>query len=156
MAVSIGTVFMMAVYGTSMGFYRATTSGENQVIASNLAQQVIDNARNSTYMKLLSHLGGGTSASQDLSLYQFPPTPETAMFPRPLIRNLDASSGMTYSEASQNRSFAGTVTQTIQNLTPGEDSNGQVRVTVLIAWKDSRGPHHFQTGTTIAQTGIHN
>jgi prepilin-type N-terminal cleavage/methylation domain-containing protein len=155
-AVSIGSILMMAIYGSSMGFYRATSNSENQVLASNLAQQVIDNARNSTYLKLLSFLNGSASVSQELSLYDFPPNPSAAMFPRPLLRNESALSGMTYSQSSLQKQFKGTVTETIDNLTPGELNNGQLRVTVLISWKDTRGPHEYRTATTISQTGIHN
>jgi prepilin-type N-terminal cleavage/methylation domain-containing protein len=155
-AVSIGAILMMAVYGSSMGFYRATNNNENQVVAANLAQQVIDNARNSPYFRLMTLLNGNNTVSQNLDLYDFPANPATAMFPRPLLRNQNTNSGMTYSQRSLDKLFNGTVTQTIDNLAPGDANNGQLRVSVLVAWKDTRGHHEYRTATTIAQTGIHN
>jgi prepilin-type N-terminal cleavage/methylation domain-containing protein len=155
-SVSIGTVLMMAIYGSSLGFYRTTSGNEGQVIASNLAQQVIDNARNSTYAKLLSFLGGGNSVSQSLLLYDYPADRSTAMFPRPLLRNLNVDSGMTYTQKSIQKRFNGSVTETIMNLTPGDIKNGQLRILVLVAWSDSNGQHQYNTATTISQSGIHN
>jgi type II secretory pathway pseudopilin PulG len=158
-AITIGSILMMAVFDSATAMYRASASGENQVIATNMAQQVIDNARNSTYSKLRDTLlAGNVTATQDLPLYEYPTNPTTSMFPRPLLRNLDMQSGGDAHDALKiaAKTFNGTVTEQLTNLTPAEMQNGMIRVDVFVRWKDTRGPHTYTTGTTISQTGIHN
>ena len=158
MATVIGTYLLTSVYGTALAMYRAISSGQNQMLASNMAQQVIDNARNSTYGYLRDTLLGGPgvpSATQQLSLYSYP-TNNPAFFPRPLLENLADTGVFTYSPSAQTSKFSGTVSETLLNLTPNNTTNGQIQVFVTVAWVDARGPHVHKTSTVISQTGIHN
>lgn len=148
----VGSILLLGIYTTVMSMYRQCTTSEQHIIATNMAQQVIDNARNSTFTKLLSF----GSATQTLSLLDYPGNPAAAMFPRPLLRNENAASGMTYSAASIRKVFNGTVTETLTNLSGAATSNRLIRVTVNINWTDSNGPHNYQTGTVVSETGIHN
>ena len=157
-ATVVGTLLLTSVYGTALTMYRAISSGQNQMLASNMAQQVIDNARNSTYGYLRDTLLGGAgiaSASQQLSLYTYP-TANPAFFPRPLLKNLADNGVFTYSTSANNTAFAGTVNETLLNLTPNNTTNGQIQVFVVVAWSDGQGPHIYRTSTVISQTGIHN
>lgn len=152
-AVSIGGVLMSSAFGSSMAMYRFSSGGEAQLLASTMAQQVIDNARNSRYSHLRDDLlDGATTATQSLSLYQYPSDPMRAFFPRPLLRN----DLLAYDPASTAKVFRGEVKETLINLTPGEMNNGLIRVAVVVSWKDNKGEHRYTTGTTISQTGIHN
>lgn len=159
-AVIVGSVLLYAVYGTTSTLYKAATVNENQVLASNMAQQVIDNARDSTYNQLNTLCNGSAtstatgSASQVLDLYGTTST----FFPRPLLRNQGSGSGMTYSTASKKQIFNGTVTETLQTLNAYDATNytGSMRVNVTVAWTDSKGSHTYKTGTIISQSGIHN
>jgi type II secretory pathway pseudopilin PulG len=156
-AVVIGGILMASAFNSATAMYRFSSSGENQVLATNVAQQVIDNARNSRYVHLRDTiLGGNASKTEVLSLYTYPSSPSTSMFPRPLLRDESEANGMTYDDASVAKRFNGTVTQTLTNLTPGNATNGLIRVDVVVNWNDSRGPHNYRTGTTISQNGIHN
>jgi prepilin-type N-terminal cleavage/methylation domain-containing protein len=157
-AITISAVLMMSAYSSGTAMYRASASGENQVLASSMAQQVIDNARNSTYRHLRDDvLGAGVvTKTENISLYDYPVNPQFAMYPRPLLRNLATNSGMVFSDEAMAKAFNGTVSETLTNLTPAETENGMIRVNVDVRWSDSRGQHSYSTGTTISQTGIHN
>lgn len=158
-SILVGTLLMLTSFNIASSMYRTTSSGENQVLATNMAQQLIDNARNSTYTHLRDDiLGGGTNVTQTVSLYTYPSNPNSAVFPRPLLRNESSSgpSSMNYSQSSRNKVFNGTVTEQLTNLTPGNMTNGMIRVMINVAWTDSKGPHSYSTATTISQTGIHN
>jgi type II secretory pathway pseudopilin PulG len=157
-ATVIGTFLLTSVYGTASTMYRAISSGQNQMFASNMAQQVMDNARNSTYGYLRDTLLGGAgvgSATQQLSLYSYP-TANPAFFPRPLLQNRADTGVFSYSPRAQGSQFKGTVTETLVNLTPNKTTNGQIQVFVSVAWVDSQGPHLHKTSTIISQSGIHN
>lgn len=152
-AVSIGGVLLSATYGSAMAMYRFSAGGENRVLASTMAQQVIDNARNARFDHLRDDLlGNNATVTQVLNLYDYPANPKVACFPRPLLRD----SNLTYSTAAVAKQFNGTVKETLVNLIPGEMNNGLIRVNVLVEWDDTQGHHTYKTGTTISQTGIHN
>jgi len=157
----VGAILMTASFNSAMAMYRMSSSGENQVLATNMAQQVIDNARNSTFTKLKNLLAGGNTVSQTINLYDYPLNPATSMFARPLLRDESVNSAMTYQDESTAKRFNGTVTETLTDLAPGAAVNlGLIKVDVLVQWKDSRsgstGTHTYSTSTTIAETGIHN
>jgi type II secretory pathway pseudopilin PulG len=162
-AVVVGSILLYAVYTGTAIMYTASTTNQNQVLATNMAQQVIDNARDSRYDELNYQCNGdptsastGTS-SQVLNLYDYP-TSDPNFFPRPLLRNLNSGAGMTYTTASNQQSFPGSVTETLTTLQPYDPDarTGAMKVSVLVSWTDSRGPHKYTTSTVISQTGIHN
>jgi type II secretory pathway pseudopilin PulG len=171
-AVTIGSILLLAVFNSASSMYRASVSGESQVLANNMAQQVIDNARNSSYDHLYFQIhqqqppanGNGLApgtVTQTLSLYDYPTSPSNPLlqlFPRPLLRNLNASAGLTYSTATTRQAFPGTVTETLTELSQYDTTNytGQIKVTVNVSWRDNTGPHQYTTSTTISQSGIHN
>lgn len=149
-ALVIGTMLMLASYGTQMATYRSGTTAQNQVLATNMAQQLIDNARNCTYSRLLTILNGSIQVEQTVPLYEAPTG--AALYPRPLLRSPD----LTYSSQADNQKFGGTVTQTLLNLTPGAPDDGMIRLDIMVRWDDTTGNHVYTTSTTISQTGIHN
>jgi hypothetical protein len=157
-AILIECLVSVAVAGLIMSFlldavsrtYRASSTNHNQVIASNLAQQVIDHARDMTYGDLLQLLNGDSSVTQILSLYE--ENSEVTLFPRALARNQTSTADLAYSLAAQNDIFSGTVTETLSSLQPASNA---VQVRVDINWSDSSGPHTFSTFTQITEYGIH-
>jgi prepilin-type N-terminal cleavage/methylation domain-containing protein len=162
-AVVVGSILLYAVYNCTSLMYTASTTNENQVLATNMAQQVIDNARDSRYDELNYQCNGDPTSgstgtnSQVLNLYDYP-TSDPNFFPRPLLRNLSTAAGMSYTTASTQQAFPGTVTETLTTLQPYDPDarTGSMKVSVLVAWTDSRGPHKYTTSTIISQTGIHN
>jgi hypothetical protein len=168
-AVTIGSVMLYAIFSATSLFYTTITTSENQIIATNMAQQVIDNARNSTYPNLNSLVNGSQTStalnavSQRLDLFGYTST----LFPRPLLQNRQATttgSGpafqATYSTAAQNHAFpaSGTVTETLTTLDAYDSVNlsGAMQVNVVVAWTESRGKHSYSISTLISQSGIHN
>jgi hypothetical protein len=152
-AVVMGGILMAASFTAGMGMYRFSSSGENQVLATNMAQQVIDNARNSRFTRLKALLNGGQTMTQALSLYTYPSNPAASCFPRPLLRN----ETMAYQAASDAKRFNGTVLETLTDLAPASLNNGLIRVDVAVTWADSTGSaHSYRTTTTISERGIHN
>jgi hypothetical protein len=157
-AIIIECLVSVAVAGLIMSFlldsvtrtYRASSTNQNQVTASNLAQQVIDHARDMTYGDLLQLLGGDSSVTQTLSLYEA--NSAVTLFPRALARDQASTSDLAYSSAAQNNIFSGTVTATLTNLQPASNA---VQVSVDVNWSDSTGPHTFSTFTQITEYGIH-
>jgi type II secretory pathway pseudopilin PulG len=150
-ALIIGAILLLGTYTTQMASYRASTNNENQILASNMAQQLIDNARNSTYGRFLTVLNGATTVTQDVPLYEAP-TYQDPLYARALLRN----PSLTYTTAGAASLFNGTVTQTITNLTPASTTDRMVKLDVVITWKDTSGAHTYRTSTTISEHGIHN
>jgi hypothetical protein len=155
-AATISMAVLAGVLSATSMLYKTATTNRNHVLATDIAQEIMDNARNSSYGKLLTTLGGAETVTQDLPLYAYPSDPSTALFPRPLLRNDDSNSGMTHTTASQNSRFEGTVSETLTNLTPDTTTNGLIEVLVDIRWHDNNGPHEYKVNTQIAQTGVHN
>lgn len=161
-SVLVATVLMLAIYNAATASYRAGTRNEGQVLAINMAQEIIDNARNSSWNHLTVDLLGetagvpsSTTSSQVLSLYSYPSgNLQNAFFPRPLLANHDVASGFTYTNATLNQKFNGTVTETLTDLNTTPDD--AIEVDVLVKWSDSMGPHTYSTSTRIDQYGVHN
>lgn len=154
-AAGVSMVFLGGVLGITSSLYKAGTQNQNQIMATNMAQEVIDNARNSTFGKLQGFLNGQTSVTQNIELYDYPADPANSMFPRPLLRNTSSGSGMTYESITLENQFQGTVTETLTDLAPGSTTNGLIGVEVDIVWNDSTGPHTYTVKTEISQTGVH-
>jgi type II secretory pathway pseudopilin PulG len=176
-AVIVGSILLYAVFSSASAMYVASTANENQVLASNMAQQVIDNARDSSFGELNAECNGGNPQSTAsgssfavLNLYGYTASSagQPAMFARPLLRDY-ADAGLTYSQASKNKAFPGTVTEYLTVMSPyvpqypevppnivAGDPTGAIQVQVVCAWNDSKGKHTYTTQTVISQTGIHN
>jgi type II secretory pathway pseudopilin PulG len=150
----IGAILLAAVMSSVGNFFRYSSTTENQILASNMASQVIDNARNQQFAHLLSLAGAGTRSEQ-LNLYAYPGNPQNSMFPRPLLRNETDSTGMAFGSNTLSSKFNGTVTETLTDNSPGSP-NDSVTVSVLVTWGDQRGTHSYRTSTVISAYGIHN
>jgi type II secretory pathway pseudopilin PulG len=144
----IGSVLLLATFTQVTAMYKQGTTNENQIIATNMAQQLIDNARNSTWGDLSAIADTGW---QTVPLYTVPNTPASVLFPRPLLRNPN----LTYSAAASGQLFNG---QAQERLVTVNNAAGTVlRLEVDITWSDSKGTgHEYQTQTIISATGIHN
>jgi hypothetical protein len=146
-----------------MGIQRYSQSGQNKLLASDIAQEVIDATRNlpwatlvdpnvcnRTYTLLVNGETAGDQSSADFA-------------PRPLL--IDQTI-MNYSKLSTDGKFRGTVLETIG--APEGDAtkrNRTIRITVQIQWPEYTGGDQSVNGatwkrytyaTTIAETGIHN
>jgi type II secretory pathway pseudopilin PulG len=154
----ISGILAAAIFALSSMMYRASATNQNQILASNMAQQVIDHARDQTFGDLLAEVA---FSPQTLSDYTFPtkPAPSSgqSLFPRPLVCDMDPSQNMTYNALSLVRDgpsggFQPTVVETLTNMAPTLNA---VQVQVTITWKDAQGPHSYSASSTINQYGIH-
>jgi len=128
----------------------STTSVHNQIAACDIAQQVMDNARNQTYDQLVAEAGSHTLVVNDTTGATIDP-----IFPRALLQD---QVNLTYREDTKINRFradasdGGIVTATILN-----NNNGTSRVNVHIAWSDPGGARKFHDASTlISEKGIHN
>lgn len=160
MAAVISTIVLLAMMQMISIQYRACTETENQTLAANIAQEIIDNARNVEYTSLTSLVGSGvgSTTTQDVPLYTTSPT--STIFQRPALENRSDPS-MVYSNASLHSNFNAGANNSVQvTLTRlAADSlnyTGELELAVLIKWTDTLGNHSYQTSTTISESGIHN
>lgn len=147
-AALIGSILLLATYTELMGFYRQGSANTNQILATNMAQQMIDNARNSTWQDLLNVAGTGW---QDVPLYSMPSSTASTLFPRPLLRN----PLLAYSQQATNQTFNGNARERLilETTTAGD----VMRLQIEITWKDQKGSgHKYTEETIISKTGIHN
>lgn len=128
----------------------STTSVHNQIAASDIAQQVMDNARNQTYDQLVAEAGSHTLVVNDTAGATLDP-----VFPRALLQD---QVNLTYRDASKTGRFkadvadGGIVTATILN-----NNDGTARVHVHVEWSDpGSGRKTYNASTLIAENGIHN
>ncbi len=149
--VLVSSIFAAAVaQGMSQGL-SLTSGAQNQVMASSMAQEVLDAARNLPFATLVSYQGDWplvVQASQGSGPVNCPP------YPRPLLLDND---NFSYG-ASQYGSAAvsNTLTANTCNATESIVNNGDntCNVTVTINWRDSTGSHTFTASTRIARNGI--
>jgi hypothetical protein len=148
MAALIGSILLLATYGELTGFYRQGSTNTNQILATNMAQQLVDNARNSTWAELTAIAGTGW---QDVPLYTMPSYTNTTLFPRPLLRNPD----LTYNAKSTNQTFNGNAKERL--IAETNTAGDILRLQIEITWKDQKGSgHKYTEETVITKTGIHN
>lgn len=149
--VLVSSIFAAAVVQSMSQGLSLTSGAQNQVVASSMAQEVLDAARNLPFATLTSYQGSWPLIVQ---LQQGDGPINCPPYPRPLL--LD-NSNFTYG-TSQYGSQAITNTLTANTCSATEDivsnSDNTCTVTVTINWRDSTGNHSYQVSTRIAQNGI--
>jgi type II secretory pathway pseudopilin PulG len=157
-AVFISSLFAAAVASSMADSTRLTTSSQNQVLAANIAQELIDNARNTPFNTLATYCQSTPYAL----LVNKTSSAETgpAVQPRPLL--LDMSSH-TWSTDSKRNLFRGTVTELVQGLDTAfavttANPPPYIRVTITITWIDGSTTNNktYSLQTLISEQGIHN
>lgn len=145
-ALLCSSILAAALIGNISETYRLSTSGQNQVLASAMAQEVIDNTRNTSYTTLASYIGTPYTlvVHKESASTVFP-----AIYPRQLMMNM---SDMVWTQQAQDNKFVPTVTETV---TAGPLAN-TVRVTVDISWFENGQGRTYSMSTIISENGIHN
>lgn len=125
---------------------RTNTATQNQLAATNIAQQVVDQVRNANWNTLRNNLGTRSL----LVNREFSADVGPGFQPRPLMLDM-ANNG--YSWEGQHNLFTGTVTETIADI-----GQGQLLITVNVQWADEHGrkPKELNMSTLVSQDGIHN
>lgn len=123
---------------------RFSTNGEMQLMATSIAQEVIDSARNQPYTTLQALIGTHVLPvnSGDGSF--------DSSFPRPLLLDLQ---NLSWSQASQRGKFYGTVTETIA-YSPLVSNT--ISITVVVQWKEGASTTRtYKISTLVSQFGVH-
>lgn len=165
-SVAISGIVITAIGGGMMKMMNFTSSGQNQLLAADIAQEVIDNSRNMSFGRLnalcdqpqpITLLVNRRSAADTTDPYN--------AFPRPLGQdwvNLQyhQDDALGNSKTQSNRfhgdaADGGLVQETLTRQVVA--GNTTINVEVLVRWQDGRnGQHTYRSSTLIADRGIHN
>lgn len=151
-AVVLSGIMMAAIMKNLTSSQRFSTSVKNQVVASDLVQEIVDNARNLSWTELTSPniVGFHVLRVNQITAGQA----NDPFFPRPLLQD---QANLTYTQNATKAKFhgdvedSGQVAAQIVNL-----NNGSVRLFVQVRWRENGGVREVRNTTTISQTGIHN
>lgn len=149
--VLVSSIFAAAVVqGMSQGM-SLTSGAQNEVLASTMAQEVLDAARDLPYATLQGYAG---TYNLTVQLPQGGGSINCPPYPRPLL--LDDSNFSYGASQYGQKALYNTLTATTCSGTETIQNNGDntCTVTVTINWRDSTGPHQFIASTRIAQNGI--
>jgi len=163
---SITGILAVGIMGNMSQIFQFSTSAQNQVTAATIAQQLIDNARNTPYAALESYV----PSSPFTLLINRTDSGQTGPLPaqRPLLVDFAPPGGWptihwvqptasgsswtypTMDSTSTYAQFQGTATETIQAV-----SSDLLRVTVTVQWQEKgTTPRKLQIATFIARNGI--
>ena len=137
---------MAAITDALAKTYMQTGASQNQVIAANLAQELIDTARDTGYTAL-SQPANADGAWHNVSVYGTAASDQPAYLSRPLMIYGSSS-------AAQNNRFQGSIRQRLSNI-----GNNQVQLQIEVSWpaENSGGvTRQLRASSLISQYGIHN
>jgi hypothetical protein len=135
LAIATSSLLAAALVSNMAESQRLSDYGQNQIMASTIAQEQIDSTRNTPYNSLAANLG-------QFELKATPSSTSGALVPiiapRPLL--LDSSK------------FAGRVFERIE-LGPYQDT---LKVTITINWQEGNSNKNYSLSTLVAKNGINN
>lgn len=145
-AVGILTTLIASIMDGLSQVHRQTTASQNQVIATNIAQEIVDQARNADWTMLNANIGTRTL----LINKQNSGDSGSGYNTRPLMLDMVSQA---YSPAASSNLFRGTVQQTLTSV-----GAGRLRLTVNVSWPGEHGGGNKSliVSTMISQYGIHN
>lgn len=126
------------------------TATQNQIIAANIAQELVDQARNAQWATICS-AGIADGAWHDVAVYGAPVSGQPAYLPRSVMYNGTTAAG----QANQ---FRGSVRQRVEPMGVAVPPN-EVRLTVEVSWpgeNTSQGTRTMTATSYISRWGIHN
>lgn len=147
------TILLTAIMDSLSLCKRSTTAVQNQIIAANIAQELMDLIRNQSWATITANTGSVTLSGNAINRTSGALTQLTYM-PRPLVQDQSLN---TYTEASRNNLFRGSVTQTISAAT-GNAPNRTCTVSITVTWPSEHGGgvKTLTQSTLISELGIHN
>lgn len=148
--VLVSSIFAAAVVQSMSQGMSVTSGAQNQALASSMAQEVLDAARNLPYATLSGYTGTWPLVVQlpQGGSISCPP------YPRPLLQDNDNFTYGTSQYGSQ--ALTNCLNSNTCDATEVITNNGDntCTVTVTINWRDSTGRHTYSVSTRIAQNGI--
>lgn len=132
---------------------RSTTAVQNQIIAANIAQEMMDVIRNQTWNTIIANAGTVNLTGESVNRTAGSVSGLTYM-PRPLVQDQVAN---TYSSGARSNLFRGSVTQTVSQP-QGTSPNRTVNVVITVTWPGEHGggQKSLTQSTMISEAGIHN
>lgn len=139
------SIFLAASTDSFARVYTQGTASQNEVIAANIAQQLIDIARNTGYTTL-SASGTADGVWHDVGVYATSSSGQPSYINRPLLIYGNSSE-------TQSNQFHGTVRQSLSNL-----GSGRLQLLVEVSWPSElgSGSRLLSASSLISQYGIHN
>lgn len=157
-AVLVTTIISVGLMDTIAKTHAASTITSNQIMATNIAQQVLDNARNSSFNALLALAGTGPT---NLVANRFDAgTTMPAALPRPLLLDTTQYTYRSVNQTGTGNVFGGNnanVTQEVVTI-GGVAPNRSLRLIVRVNWPNENGTgrRSMEISTVINESGIHN
>lgn len=157
-AVFISSLLAAALAENMSETLRLTNSGQNQIIAAAIGQELVDNARNTSYAQGNPNLCGMIGNTYTLNVNSS--NAGNPVSSRPLMMDLTS---LDWSQDAENNKFTGTVTESLSNANWGSFTdpilgsipNG-IRVDITVTWNEVRMPKTYSLSTFISRNGIHN
>lgn len=158
-AVLVLSLFLANVMDGLAKMHQQTTAPQNQALALTMCQELFDAARNQTF----SSLAGAADGAWHQVLVNRTSPGQTApgqptYITSPLMLDLSAGNGASFSNQGQANLFRGTVEQRLDSsLTDGNLGAGQLRLSIRISWpieNSVAGNRTVQMSTLIYQNGI--
>lgn len=149
-AVIVASIMGTAIVNTMAGALRVSTKAQSQVLATCIAQQVVDACRNRNFNDLITPAaaGGCMGTGQRLTVNNDGASTTSPVFPRSLLLELNDPNTVWNKETKEN-AFVGTVVADIARV---DSDNASVNVTV--SWEEHGGRRQFTTSTVITRFGL--
>ena len=155
MAIATSSLLSAALVSSLADTERLSTSGQNQIMASSIVQEQIDNTRNSLYDTL--HQWSAPSPGETYTLLvnrsEAGQVGPSFINNRPLMLDL-VNDG--WSEAAAKNLFQGTVTETIIDNGDSGAMPNTLTIKVIATWHEGDSLRTYELDTLVAKDGIHN
>jgi prepilin-type N-terminal cleavage/methylation domain-containing protein len=159
-AIVVISLLMMGVMDGMAKCREQGSAVQNQIIAANIAQELMDAARDQSWSKLLASAGTVNLAGNYLNHATGSlATGGISYIPRPLLTDPATTtySNQTWDTTSNSGKniFRGSVTQTITDLGTVPDT---ISIVINVSWPSETGgtAKQLTQSTVISQSGIHN
>lgn len=129
--------------------FTGSTQTQNQILAANIAQEIIDTARDAGWNMMSDPINVADGAWHNVAVYGST-TSNPAFLPRTLMVNGNSA-------IAANNQFRGTVRERVTNLGGGAN-NGSVQLEIEVSWpaENGGGTRMLKSTSLISQNGIHN
>lgn len=176
MAIAVSSMLAAALVGVMADTERLSTAGQNQIVAAAVAQELIDNIRNTLYgtptqtgsLIYGAQPGSSTTYTMLLNMRTASDSAPPAV-PRPLLFDLldydwrtpaekaDGASQINCQASNQFQLLGSdaTVTETVTNNGGSNLLNGTATVTITVTWSEGQAQKKYTVSTLVSQSGIH-
>lgn len=158
-AILVSSIMGTAIVNGMSDSLRVSTKAQNQVIATAIAQQVIDACRNRPFDDLVTQGGENGCLGMNQSLVVNGSSNATcpAIFPRPLIMTTDDEGAIYHGESTGNR-FQGTAVADVTTVGDQDPDTGRfntANVAVTVRWSEGgTGQRRYRMSANITRFGL--